>query len=139
MNILERQILEEGPRNAVVKLTGILDSSDISESPAISVSDFKNNETFPVGKLIGLRVDHLAYSIGDGIEIQLSWNGTFPQQMMPVAGRGKIDVTSDGGFVPDMTKPGYDGSINLITTGWNPSAAAQNFTILLRLVKLYGA
>lgn len=137
MNVLERQIVEEGPRNAVVKLTGILDTSDINESPAISVSDFTNNETFPVGKLVGFRVDHLAYSIGDGIEVQLAWNSANPQQMLPIAGRGKIDVMCDGGFVPDNTRPGYDGSINLTTTGWNPSAPAQNFTVFLRLVKLY--
>jgi len=134
-NTLERQILEEGPRNAVVKLSGVLGTSDISEVPAIQLSDFSNNDA-SCGKLIGLRVDAVMYSMGMSIDLLLSWNGNTPQQIMPLAGRGKIDVTADGGMIPDMNRSGYDGSINLYSTGFTPGTI-QNFTVLLRLVKLY--
>lgn len=136
-NILDRQIVEEGPRNAVVKLTGVLDTSDASEVSCIQLGDFINND--PVGiPLIGFRVDHITFAIGNGLEVQIAWNGLNPQQIAPLAGRGKIDSTDDGGFIPDMTREGYDGSINLTTTGYQPNSV-QNFTVFLRLVKLYGA
>ena len=134
-NILDKQILEEGPRNAVVKLTGVLDSSNMTEAPAIRLSDFINNDA-AAGTLIGLRVDAVMYSMGMNIDLLLSWNGATPQQIMPLAGRGKIDVTGDGGMIPNMLNSGYDGSINLYSTGFVPGTV-QNFTILLRLVKLY--
>jgi hypothetical protein len=118
-----------------VKLTGTLTLSDISELPAISLSDFINNDV-PAGRLVGLRVDAVMYSMGLGIEILLSWNSSTPQQIMPLAGRGKIDVTGDGGMIPDMLRGGYDGNINLYTSGF-AAGTTQNFTILLRLVKLY--
>ena len=135
-NILERQIIEEGPRNAVVKLTGVLDSSDVSETPAIQLTDFSNNDA-SCGPLAGLRVDAVMYSMGLNIDILLSWNSNSPQQIMPLAGRGKIDVSGDGGMIPDMLRSGYNGAINLVTTGFSALQPPQNFTILLRLVKLY--
>ena len=139
-NVLDIQITEEGPRNGVVKLTGILDTSDVSEVPAIALQDFINNDASS-GPLIGLRVDLIEWSISQGTEVQLSWDGLNPQQIFPLAGRGRISSTNYGGFLPDMTRTGYTGNINLNTTGWANSlspGAVQNFTIILELVKLYG-
>lgn len=137
MNAFDKQILEEGYRNAVVKLTGSLDTGNFDTVSAISPADFTNNDP-NFSRVSGLRVDHITYSIGDGIELQLAWNSFAPQQIAPIAGRGKIDATCDGGFIPDASKPGYDGTINLFSTGFIPGAP-QNFTVFLRLVKLYNA
>lgn len=133
-NSLEIQITEEGPRNAVVKLTGVLDTGDAIEVPAISVTDFTNNDTNLV--LTGFRVDLIEWSMSDGLEINLFWNALTPQQIYQIAGRGRIFAQNYGGFVPDRTREGYDGSINLISTGF-ASGSIQNFTVILELVKLY--
>ena len=135
VNILEKQIVEEGPRNAVVKLTGTLGTSDITELPAIALSDFVNNSWIN-GRLAGLRVDAVMYSMGLNVDVLLEWNSAIPQQIMPLAGRGKIDITGDGGLLPDMSRSGYDGNINLRTSGYVPGTV-QNFTFVLRMVKLY--
>lgn len=134
-NSLDIQIAEEGPRNAVVKLTGVLDTSNISETPAIALADFQNNDPANL-VLVGLRMDMLEYSIGQGLEVQLAWNSGTPQQIFPLAGRGRIFAWSYGGFIPDQTLTGYDGSINLYTTGYVPNTV-QNFTIVMELIKLY--
>ena len=139
-NVLDIQITQEGPRNAVVKLTGILDTSDISEVPAIALQDFRNNDASS-GPLIGLRVDLIEWSISQGMEVQLAWDGYVPQQIFPIAGRGRIYGANYGGFLPDRTRKNYNGNINLVTTGWANSVSqgsTQNFTIILELVKLYG-
>lgn len=135
-NSLAKSITEEGWRNAVVKLTGVLDSLDVDERPAVSLGDFGNNDP-NCGPLVGFRVDHITYSIGDGLEVQLAWNAGTPQQIVALAGRGKIDVTDEGGFLPNQLSSGYDGNINLTTTGF-PGGTVQNFTVFLRLIKLYG-
>ena len=140
-NALDIQITEEGPRNAVVKLTGVLDSSNISETPAISLLDFTDNDER--AKLVGFRVDLIEYVIGPGIEVQLEWNGLVPQQIFPLAGRGRISAFNYGGFLPDRTRAGYDGAINLKTRNFTAGVddlnqpIVQNFTVVLELVKLY--
>jgi len=138
-NTLDRQITLDGYRNFVVKWTGVLDTQDIDEAPALSISDAKNNE--PRLTLVGFRVDIIEYSIGNGIEVNLSWNGDNPQQIFPLSGRGKINGWNYGGYMPDMTRAGYDGDINLSTTGFanQLGASPQNFTLAVEFVKLYAS
>ena len=140
-NKLDIQITEEGPRNAVVKLTGVLDTSNIDENPAIALQDFLTNEERCT--LVGFRVDLIEYSIGAGIEVILEWNSNTPQQIFPLSGRGRIVATNYGGFVPNRTLTGYDGSINLHTKNFIPgidgqgNSTTQLFTVILELIKIY--
>lgn len=133
-----KQIVLDGPRNAVIKLTGILDTSDVYWKPATTLSDFTNNE--PRLNFVGFRVDHIEFAIGNGIEMLVEWGGNVggpvtPQMIMPLSGRGRIDGSSHAGWQPDRTLPGYDGSINVKSTGW--MTGIQNFTLTLEMVKLY--
>ena len=138
-NSLDIQITQEGPRNAVVKLTGYLDSGDVIEQSAIALSDFTNNDQNLY--LSGFRVDTIEWSMSTGLEIMLAWNSNQPKQIYPIAGRGRIVAKNYGGFTPDNTRKGYDGSINLSTVGASSgtfvSGQVANFTVVLELVKLY--
>lgn len=135
-NILDKTIVLDGWKNVTVKLTGVLDTSDISETPAIALTDLSS--TNPLRVFVGLRIDRVEYSIGNGIEITLSWNGNIPQIILPLAGRGYQDYALSGGIIPDRTRLGFDGSINLYTTGFNLQAVGkQNFSIQLEMIKLY--
>ncbi len=133
-NSLGIKILQEGPRNAIVKLTGILDSSDITAASVIALSDFTNNDQNLY--LTGFRVDFIEFSMTNGIEINLFWNSNNPEQITPLAGRGKFGGRNYGGITPDSTRAGYDGSITLSTTGFTVGIPA-NFTVILEMVKLY--
>lgn len=133
-NSIDYQVTEEGPRNAVVKLTGYLDTTNVSELPAIPLSLFQNNDTRM--RLVGLRVDLIEWAISSGIEVQLYWHSSNPQQMFPLSGRGRINSTNYGGFIPDRTRGGYTGDIDLITTGYQ-AGSVQNFSVVLEFVKLY--
>jgi hypothetical protein len=141
-NALELQILESGPRNAVVKLTGVLDTSNATEK-AVDITKFQSNENRDSGLLNGFRVDLIEYSISPGIEILLTWESNVPQQITPLAGRGRISATNYGGFTPDNTRSGYTGSINLSTNDFVPGVDGQgnpsvsNFSIILELIKIY--
>lgn len=133
-NVLDRQITLDGFRNCVVKFTGVIDTADVVEAPALVLSDMKTND--PTGKLVGFRFDMIEWSMSQGLEIVIEWNSANPQQLLPIAGRGKINSTNYGGFTPDQTRPGFDGAINLRSQGFSPGSVG-NFTVVLELVKLY--
>jgi hypothetical protein len=133
-NVTDRQIVLDGPRNAAVKLTGVIDTTDIYERPAVSLLDFQNNER-QYGKLVGLRVDTVEYSIGGGIELLLEWNSANPQEIFPLAGRGKINGAFHAGWAPNRLLAGYDGGINLKSSGY--MTGKQNFSVTIEMVKLY--
>lgn len=133
-NSLDRQITGDGYRNAVVKLTGVVDTANVILAPALALSDMKNNDQNLY--LSGFRIDLIEWSISAPLEIVLAWGSSNPQQIFPLSGRGRINSTNYGGFIPDMTKPGYDGSIVLSTANYSPGTT-MNYTIVLELVKLY--
>lgn len=119
------QILEQGARNAIVKLTGVLDTANVSLIPAFPIADLD-----PLPKL--LRIDHIDYSISDQLEVQLFWNATTPALILPLAGRGKMSFWSFGGL-QNNAGTGVDGQINLLTTGW--TSGVQVYSIILEMVK----
>lgn len=133
-NQVERQITLDGMRNLVVKWGGVLDTANFSLTPALALTDCKYND--PNNKLNGFRLDMVEWSISDGLEIVVAWNATLPQLITPLYGRGKINMWNYGGYVPDQSRAGYNGSINLTSTGYVASSIA-NFTVTLELIKLY--
>jgi hypothetical protein len=137
MTQFNKFIQEDGPRNAVVTITGILDTTDASFTPAIALTDFTNNDV-RVGKLNGLRVDKLAFAIGDGIQLNVTWQATSEQLIAGLAGRGHLEFKTSGGLQPNQAAVGYVGDINLRSTGFNTQGTPpQNFTLEFYLVKLY--
>lgn len=132
--VLDKQIQEEGWRNAVVRLTGALAMGE-NEISWIKLSDFSNNDPI-AGKLVGLRMDCVNYSIGNGMQLQLEWAGDTPQQITDIAGRGCVEAEFGGGLIPNRNNSGYDGSISVRTSGF-PPGTVQNFTLVLSMVKLY--
>lgn len=126
-NALKTQIITDGPRNATVKITGVLDTSDVAYTTVVIPSQYS-----PVPNTF--RVFHLDYSLTDQIEIQLFWDATTPSVMLPLAGRGRMSFVDFGGLINDATQAaGYTGAIGLKTTGW--ASGTQVFSLVLELVK----
>lgn len=134
-NVYDKTIVTDGPRNAVVRLTGVLDTSDAHIHPAVRLLDFLTNDPI-AGVLYAFRIDHITFAIGAGIELLLSWgSGDNPEQLAPLSGRGKLDVWPDGGWIPNIQTPGFDGSIWLDTSGF--ITGKQNYLLAIAMVKLY--
>jgi len=123
-NSLTTQILVDGPRNAVVKATAILDTSDLAETAIVVPASF-----FRVPPLFV--IEHVDYSISDQLELQLLWAGSPSTLIMPLAGRGRMSFVDFGGLVNNAAAP--TGAINVKTTGW--SSGIQVFTLILELLK----
>lgn len=134
-NNLSKQILEDGPRNVVVKLAGVLDTSNVIWTPAISLSDLQNNDPI-FGTLVGLRVMSVDYSSGPGLVTRLEWQSGSPQLIGAYSMSEDTNYSKGGGFVPNRQIAGYNGAINLVTQGY-VAGGVQGFTLVVRLAKIY--
>ena len=81
-NSFTTQILEEGQRNAIVKLTAVLDTSDLALTNAVQMSDINQGGIGATPTQV--RIDHIDYSISDQLEVQLWWDATTDVIIMPL-------------------------------------------------------
>lgn len=132
-NVVTTQVLVDGPRNAVVKLTGLLDTSNEAYNVKVNPALFSGGPS-------GFRIDYIDYSISDGIEVQLFWDATSPSLIQPISGRGRMGFANFGGL-QNSKASGWTGAIGL-TAEQLPGAtftAGEPFTysLVLELVKQY--
>ena len=123
------QTVQEGQRNLVVKLTGVLDTSNLASTVAINLTGYNCGGTAPTPTLC--RIDHIDYSITDQLEVQLLWDGATPAVIMPIAGRGRMSFWNHGGLQNNAVTP--TGNILVQTTGW--TSGVQVFSVILEMVK----
>jgi hypothetical protein len=129
-NALNKQTLEDGPRNAVVKIDLENDTSDTAETVIVDPATL--SATFPISNQ--LRVDEIQYSIQDGWYVELFWKATTSKVMVTLAGRGMFPVGPNyGGLQNNATAPGNVGQISLSTTGY--SSGTMVATLILHMVK----
>lgn len=136
-NSLDVKVIEDGRRNAVVKIVGVADTANIVQTPAITLSQFLNNDS---GNVVfnGLRLVSAEYAITNGLGVLFEWNGNTKQTMVALADSGSFDGRRDGGYPPDRKASGYDGAINLSTKGFF-AGNTYVFTVVLRMNKMYSA
>lgn len=125
------QTLVDGPRNTILKLDGLLDTSDqgstIIVDPA-TLSDYNINGV----KATKLRINKINFDVEDGLDVELFWDASSPVRIGNFVGRGKVDAWRYGGIVNNATSP--TGKITLQTQGWS-TGAIFSYTIVLELVK----
>lgn len=129
-NSLTTQILEEGPRNVIIKIAGVLDTSDQALTTAIDVSTINQGGKGPTPDTV--RIDHIDYSISDQLEVQLWWDATTDVIIMPIAGRGRMTFWNFGGLT-NNAGAGKTGNVLIKTTGY--TSGTQVFSVILECVK----
>lgn len=125
------QILEDGPRNTVVKFEGVLDTSDLGSTLIIDPAAQSPIDSFgnPGTKF---RIDCLQFSIEDGLSVNLFWDATTPVRIEELVGRGKMKYFQFGGL-KNNAGAGVNGKITATTEGWG--SGIKSFSIILTLVK----
>jgi hypothetical protein len=135
-NQVDARILEEGHRNATVRITAFMDTSDVSLTPAFAVTSFVANDPNQ-SKLLGFRVDWLQYAVDPDIVVRLYWNAAAPQLIATLADSNDLIFKKGSGLLPaNMLAAGFDGSINCSTAGYS-AGANTGFTCIMTLTKLY--
>ena len=124
-NVISTQILEDGERNATVKITGVLDASNASVTTIVDPASYSPVPT-------QFRIDQIDYAMSGALQIRLFWDATADVDILPIAGRGTMNFKSFGGLLNNAGS-GKTGKIQLSTNGW--TSGTEVFSIVLRLVK----
>lgn len=130
------QILESGPRNAIVKLTGYMDTSNIAYTNGNPTVPTLAQLAYQGSTPTSVRIDHIDYAISDPIEVQLFWDATVPTLILPIAGRGRMSYWNFGGL-QNNAGSGVTGLIGLSTVNYSGTApyTIMTYAIVLELVK----
>lgn len=128
------QILEDGPAHTVVKLEGVLDTSDVSST--VVVDPALQSTVDPTGsnylKATKYRIDKIIHNIEDGLSVNLFWDATTPVRIEELTGRAKVDYREFGGLQNNAGTPGFLGKITYTTEGWS---GIKSFSVILILTK----
>lgn len=133
-NSYNTQILRDGYRNFVIRLTGEI---DIGTTP----TDFAPTQLTNVATMnppcLALRVDRVKFSLpaGANLDVQLYWQATTNLLFWGVAGGDENDAWNFGGLTNNAS-PGATGNIMWGTTGvTGTSAQAGNFLTFAVIVE----
>ena len=130
--ILPFQILNDGYRNATLKITGWVNGSDITNYTVLDPSTLSQIDA--QGTLAKtVRVKRINFDIQDGIQVDLIWDGATPTSLWECTGRGEIKAGPFGGITDNATTP--NGKITLTTLGGATTTLNTSFVIVLEIIK----
>ena len=133
-NVVATQLLLDGPRNAQIKITGSINTANITSQVIVTPSSLSSMIPGWSGNEppVTVAVKNIDYSIADGLTLQLNWDGATPAVIDELYGRGNVDYTKWGFQQNNATTP--TGSISLTSFGWT-TGQVLNFTLTLWLIK----
>ena len=132
-NIADIQVLIDGPRHTVVKLSGILDTSDIGVTDLLDPALRSDMGPFAGMKASQYRIDRINYDVEDTLAINLFWDATADVLITSLTGRGEVDSYPYGGL-QNNSGAGKTGKIQYSTAGWAVSGILS-FTLILECSK----
>lgn len=123
-NATNIQTLLDGERNLVVKVVGILDTSNDAQT-VVDVSAL-------VPAALRVRIDKVTYSISSQLAVNLLWDANTDVPIVSLSGFGHIKAKHSGGLT-NNGGTGVTGDVKLTTTGW--TSGIQTYTLLIEMVK----
>ena len=129
------QILVDGPRNTVVKITGDTTAAGPPIYPTTTIITASTLSSMLPGFAGSfaptlLRIDKIDYSITDGVIAQLMWHATTNVPITELYGRGHIDAKHYGGL-QNNAGAGVTGDIDLALIASGASAPADSSILLI--------
>jgi hypothetical protein len=126
------QLMIDGPRNTFGVTTGDATAAITAQTlydPSL-LTDM-NPGMSGTHKATLLRIDHVDYSITDGVIVQLIWDATTPIIIAELNGRGKLEAKMFGGY-QNPNGPGTTGKI-ILTTAASGAAFPTDYSIFLAI------
>jgi len=124
------QILEDGPRNVIVKFEGVLDTSDLGSTVVVDPATLSVIDEAR-GVATKLAIKKITYNVEDLLSVNLFWDATTPVRIEEITGRGKMDFWK-GQALQNNAGSGITGKITATTQGW---VGILSFSLILELVK----
>lgn len=127
-NTFSSQVIEDGPRNYVLKYNMLLDTADASITDLITPSGLSSmGDLQPACSRV--TIQRIVYDVEDTLTVNLYWDATADVPIARLVGRGEIDQIKYSGM-PNNAGAGITGKVQYDTQGWSASAVlAATFTI----------
>lgn len=133
-NIITIQTLIDGPRNAVIKVEGLLDTADFAAQVIADPAALIGMDNTGTVKASKLRIVRMQYNVKDPLSMLLQWDATTPVRVEQVTARGTLHFDEFNGLV-NNAGAGVTGKILLSSAGWAATTGGLPFSIVLDLVK----
>jgi hypothetical protein len=129
-NVTSVQTLVDSERNLVIKLVGILDTSNVSLAtlidPALLAS--VNASGLNSQKPTKVAIKKVNYDVEDGLAVNLYWNATTDVPIWRFTGRGCVNAEQFG-FLQNNAGTGVDGKVLYDTDGYSSGTLSFSMTI----------
>ena len=133
-NSVQIQTLVDSERNLVVKLVGILDTSNVSLATlidpalvaAVNASGLNSQQPTKVA------IKKVTYDIEDGLAVNLYWDATADVPIWRFVGRGFV-MGEHVGFLQNNAGAGVTGKVLYDTDGY--SSGSLSFSLLIECIK----
>ena len=133
-NVTAIQILEDGDRNVIAKVTGKLDTSNVSSTTLLDPATLAsvNASGLNSQKASTLAIETVTFDIEDGLTVNLYWDATTPVPAWYFSGRDKMNAEFTG-FLQNNAGVGKTGKILYDTSGW--TAGTKSFSLVIQCIK----
>jgi hypothetical protein len=133
-NSVQIQTLVDSERNLVVKLVGLLDTSNVSLAtlidPALLAS--VNSTGLNSQKPTKVAIKKVTYDVEDGLAVNLYWDATTDVPIWRFVGRGFV-MGEQVGFLQNNAGAGVNGKVLYDTDGY--SSGSLSFSLLIECIK----
>lgn len=130
-NILNIQTLEDGNENTIIRVTGILDTADLTQQVLVDPALLSDIGPFAGRKATQLREKKVIFDVEDGLDVRLYWDANTPVYFEDLVGRGVNDYRDAGGL-QNNAGVGKTGKILIQTQGWvTPQIMEFSLTLYL--------
>ena len=133
-NSVQIQTLVDSERNLVVKLVGLLDTSNVSLTTlidpalvaAVNASGLNSQQPTKVA------IKKVTYDVEDGLAVNLYWDATADVPIWRFVGRGFV-MGEHIGFLQNNAGAGVTGKVLYDTDGY--SSGSLSFSLLIECIK----
>lgn len=133
-NVTSIQILEDGDRNVVAKLTGKLDTSNVSLTTLLDPATLAsvNASGLNPQKASTLAIESVTFDIQDGLVVGLYWDADTDVPIWYFSGRDKMNMEFTT-FLQNNAGTGKTGKILFDTSGY--TSGTMYFTMVVQCIK----
>lgn len=138
-NAVQVHVLQDGPCNTIVSFTGELDTTMEAYNVKLAPATYRSTYSLgPYGTPTTWRIDFIEFAISDGMNVNLYWDATTPQIIVPLAGRGNKHFKNFGGYsgYTAQAAAGWTGGIGLNTVLTTPDTAFPTGSVLSYMIVL---
>ena len=133
-NVTSIQLLQDGPSNVVVKLTGTLDTSDIAANTALIDPASLSAVDIAGSAPTRLVIKKISYNIESSLAVQLNWAATTPVPIVTLVNSGDDIYADEYGGIWNNAGTGVTGAITYSTQGWS-AGAVLSFNVIIEMTK----